>query len=91
MNWVYRFDARALKELKKLGHTAQQEILAYLDERIVGCGDPRRFGKALRADLSGLSGLWRYRVGDYRIVCQINDGELIVMVVAVGHRRDIYR
>ena len=87
MNWVYRFDERALKELKKLGHSAQREIIAYLDARIAGKADPRRFGKALKADLTGL---WRYRVGDYRIICQIKDRELVVLVVAVGHRREVY-
>ena len=85
MSWVYRFDERALKELKKLGHQAQRDIVAYLDERIAT--DPRRFGKGLKADLAGL---WRYRVGDYRILCQIKDRELLVLVVAVGHRKDIY-
>ncbi len=87
MNWTYRFDERALKELKKLGHPAQQDIVAYLDERVASDADPRRFGKGLKADLSGL---WRYRVGDYRIVCQIKDRELVVLVLAVGHRREIY-
>ena len=87
MSWVYRFDERALKELRKLGKPAQRDIIAYLDERITGNGDPRRFGKGLKADLAGL---WRYRVGDYRILCQIKDGELLVLVVAVGHRRDVY-
>ena len=88
MNWVYRLDARALKELKTLGRQAQQEIVGYLDERVAGGGDPRRFGNALKADLVGL---WRYRVRDYRILCQIQDRELIVLVVAVGHRKSIYR
>jgi mRNA interferase RelE/StbE len=88
VNWVYRFDARALKELKRLGHQAQREIISYLDERVSAGGDPRRFGKALKADLAGL---WRYRVGDYRILCQIKDGELLVLVVAVGHRRNVYK
>jgi mRNA interferase RelE/StbE len=87
MSWVYRFDERALKELRKLAKPAQCGIIAYLDERITGDGDPRRFSKGLKADLAGL---WRYRVGDYRILCQIRDGELIVLVVAVGHRRDFY-
>lgn len=87
MSWVYRFDDRALKELRKLGKNAQCEIIAYLDERIAGEADPRRFGKGLKADLAGL---WRYRVGDYRVLCQIRDGELLVLVVAVGHRRDVY-
>ncbi|MEN3943075.1 type II toxin-antitoxin system RelE/ParE family toxin [Prosthecobacter sp. SYSU 5D2] len=87
MNWVYRFDARALKELRKLGKQAQRDIIAYLDERVAGDEDPRRFGKGLKADLAGL---WRYRVSDYRILCQIRDKELIVLVVAVGHRRGVY-
>jgi len=87
MSWVYRFDQRALKELKKLGKQAQREIVAYLDERVAGDADPRRFGKGLKADLAGL---WRYRVGDFRILCQIVDGELLVLVVALGHRRNVY-
>ncbi len=87
MSWVYRFDERALKELRKLGKQAQRDIVAYLDERVACEEDPRRFGKGLKADLAGL---WRYRVGDYRILCQIRDGELLVLVVAVGHRRDVY-
>lgn len=87
MSWVYRFDTRALKELRKLGTQAQQDIIAYLDKRVSGESDPRRFGKGLRAELAGL---WRYRVGDYRILCQIRDGELLILVVSVGHRRDVY-
>jgi mRNA interferase RelE/StbE len=87
MSWVYRFDERALKELRKLGKQAQRDIITYLDGRIAGDGDPCRFGKGLKADLAGL---WRYRVGHYRILCQIRDGELLVLVVAVGHRRDVY-
>jgi mRNA interferase RelE/StbE len=87
MSWAYRFDERALKELRKLGKPAQLGIIAYLDERVAGENDPRRFGKGLKADLTGL---WRYRVGDYRILCQLKDAELLVLVVALGHRRDIY-
>jgi mRNA interferase RelE/StbE len=87
MSWVYRFDERALKELRKLDKQAQRDIIAYLDERVAGDGDPRRFGKGLKADLAGL---WRYRVGSYRILCQIKDGELLVLVVSVCHRRDVY-
>ena len=87
MSWVCRFDERALKDLRKLGTQAQRDILGYLDERIAGDSDPRRFGKGLKADLAGL---WRYRVGDYRILCLIRDREVLVLVVAVGHRRDVY-
>ncbi len=74
MSWVYRFDARALKELRKLDKQAQRDIIDYLDERVAGDGNPRDFGKGLKADLAGL---WRYRVGGYRILCQIRDGELL--------------
>lgn len=87
MNWAYSFDERAFKELRKLGTQAQRDIISYLDERISSEADPRRFGKGLKADLAGL---WLYRVGDYRILCQIRDRELLVLVVAVGHRRDVY-
>jgi mRNA interferase RelE/StbE len=87
MSWVYRFDERALKDLRKLGKQAQREIIDFLDERVAGDQDPRRFGKGLKAELAGL---WRYRVRNYRILCQIQDGELVVLVVAVGHRKDVY-
>jgi len=87
VSWVYRFDERALKELKKLDRQAQKEILAYLDRRVAGKEDPRRFGKSLQGDLAGL---WRYRVGDNRILCQIKDGLLLVLVVSVGHRKNVY-
>jgi mRNA interferase RelE/StbE len=88
VSWVYRFDERALKELRKLDRKAQQDIIDYLDGRVAGKSDPRRFGKALQADLAGL---WRYRVGDYRILCQIKDGLLLILVISVGHRKNIYR
>ena len=75
MSWVYRFDQRAAKELKKRGLQAAKAILAFFDERVATGEDPRRFGKALKADPAGL---WRYRVADYRILCQIQDGGLII-------------
>ena len=87
MSWVYRFDERALKDLKKLDRPIQREIIHYLDKRIAGSANPRRFGKAFQAELSGL---WRYRAGDCRIICQIRDRELVVLVVAVGLRKEIY-
>ena len=88
MNWVYRFDERALKDLKKLGRAAQRDIIAYLDERITGKATPRRFGKALKADMAGL---WRYRVGDYRVVCEVQDKAVRILVVRIGNRREVYR
>jgi len=87
VSWVYRFNESAKQELKKLDRQIQKEIVAYLDDRIATREDPRRFGKPLRADLAGL---WRYRVRDYRLVCQIQDDVLLVLVVTVGHRKDVY-
>ena len=87
MSWVCKFDRRALRELNKLDPQSKRQILAYLEERIETDADPRRFGKRLKAKLAGL---WRYRVGSYRVICQIVDNELIVLVLAVGHRKTIY-
>ena len=76
-----------MKELRKLGPQGQRDIIAYLDERVAGNYEPSRSGKGPKADLEGL---WPYRVGAYRILCQIKDRELLVLVVAVGHRRHVY-
>ena len=86
--WRVEFDRDAARELRKLGSDAQHLILRYLRERIAVAGDPRRFGHALTGDLKGL---WRYRVGDYRIVASIEDNRLVVLIVTIGHRRKIYR
>jgi mRNA interferase RelE/StbE len=70
-----------------LDKQAQKNILRYLCDRVAVSDDPRKFGQSLRANLSGL---WKYRVGNYRIICCIDDNELTVLVLRVGHRRQIY-
>ncbi|MBV8938842.1 MAG: type II toxin-antitoxin system RelE/ParE family toxin [Alphaproteobacteria bacterium] len=85
--WSIEWDEEARKELRRLSHPVQQQLIQYLEQRIATPHEPRRFGKALTADLRGL---WRYRVGDYRIVCRIEKEKLIVLVLHVGHRRHIY-
>jgi mRNA interferase RelE/StbE len=85
--WQVEFHPAAARDLRKLGKSAQVEILRYLRTRIATAEDPRRFGKALNRDLKGF---WRYRVGDFRIVAQIDDGNFVVLVVTVGHRREVY-
>ena len=87
MTWIVEFDDAAAKELRKLDHQAQQEILRYLRKRIATDEDPRRFGKPLSRDLSGL---WRYRVRNYRIICNIEDDKLVVLILRASHRKDIY-
>ena len=87
MAWTVEFDDAATKELRKLDKQAQREILRYFRERIATDEDPRRFGKPLSRDLAGL---WRYRLRNYRMICHIEDDKLTVLVVRVGHRKDVY-
>ncbi len=88
MAWTVEIKSTAEKQLRKLDRPIQKRLLDWLDERINGCKDPRHFGEPLRGDLTGL---WRYRVGDFRIICEIQDQQLIVLALAIGHRRKIYR
>ena len=85
--WTVELDDAAAKELRKLDRQAQQEILRYLRQRISGEEDPRRFGKPLAQDLTGL---WRYRIRNYRVICNIEDDKLVVLVVRVAHRKNVY-
>jgi mRNA interferase RelE/StbE len=85
--WTVEFDDRARRELRKLDAKIQQTILRYMRQRIALAQDPRRFGKPLRRNLAGL---WRYRVEDYRLICRIEDDRVVVLVLEVGHRRDVY-
>ena len=87
MGWVIEWDERAVKELKKLDKQAQKDIIQYLKTRIATEESPRRFGKALIGDKAGL---WRYRVKDYRIICNIEDDNLVVLVVRTSHRKNVY-
>jgi mRNA interferase RelE/StbE len=86
--WTVEVSAAARKQIDRLGHAEGARITRYLKERIAPSDDPRQFGKALVGELSGY---WRYRVGDYRIICELIDDRLVVLVVNIGHRRDVYR
>jgi len=85
--WTIEWNEQAIKDAQNLGHTARSRIVSYLEKRIATDQDPRRFGKPL---LGNKAGLWRYRVGDYRAVCRIQDDRVVVLVVSVGHRSKIY-
>ncbi len=85
--WRIEFDNDAARDLRKLGAEPQRLILRYLRQRIATTEDPRRFGRPLTGDLKGL---WRYRVGDYRIVAAIEESRFVVLVVTIGHRREVY-
>jgi len=88
LTWTVEWDDRARRELRRLDRPIQKAILQYFRKRIATKEDPRRFGKSLTRELQGL---WRYRVGDYRMVCQIEDDRLVVLVVTVAHRKSVYR
>jgi mRNA interferase RelE/StbE len=81
------FSDRAKKELKKLDKYVASLIIGWLEKNIQNCENPRAHGKGL---VENKSGQWRYRVGDYRILCEIKDDEIIVLVLEIGHRREIY-
>jgi mRNA interferase RelE/StbE len=87
-SWRVEFHPAAVRDLRKLGVDGERRVLRYMRERIVCSEDPRRFGNALTGDRKGL---WRYRVGNYRIVAAIEEGRFVVLVVTVGHRREVYR
>jgi mRNA interferase RelE/StbE len=85
--WTIEYDAGAIQDLRKLDRQIQREILDYMEKRIAKAEDPRTFGKPPRHSKFGL---WRYRVRDYRIICELRNAQLVVLVVALGHRSTIY-
>ena len=87
MSWHVKFTASALKDLKKMDRYTAALILGWIRKNLEGCENPRVHGKGLTANRSGQ---WRYRVGDYRILAEIQDGELLILVIGAGHRREIY-
>ena len=87
MSWDYKISGKALKQLKKLDKQAAKQIIGYLDERIAGTEDPRQWGKQLKGELNNI---WRYRSGDYRILCLLQDEVFVVLVLETGHRKHIY-
>lgn len=87
--WRIEFEDAALKELAKLDKQVARRILAFLRERVAVLDDPRSVGEALKG--SRLGEFWKYRVGDYRIVTNIEDGVMRILVLKVGNRREVYR
>ncbi len=88
MAWTIKYTDTARTLLKKLDKQVARRIIDFMDERVAVMENPRSSGKALTGQLGGL---WCYRVGDYRIICDIQDEDLYVLVVKIGNRRDVYR
>lgn len=89
MTWRIEFQHPAVKQLKKISKSEANRIVSFLADRVAQDDNPRRTGTALQG--SEIGNFWRYRVGDYRIICDIQDHKLVVLVVEIGHRREIYR
>lgn len=88
MTFHVEFIESARKSLKKLDVFTQRMILSWVRKNLEGCDNPRQHGKALSANRAGQ---WRYRVGDYRLIAQIEEERLLILVISVGHRRDVYK
>ncbi|WP_022797299.1 MULTISPECIES: type II toxin-antitoxin system RelE family toxin [Lactobacillales] len=88
MKYDLVYEKKAVKSLKKLDKGQQRMIAAWIEKNLVETDDPRRHGKALKGELKDY---WRYRVGNYRLLADINDDEIKIIIVHIGHRREIYR
>ncbi|MHB8218566.1 MAG: type II toxin-antitoxin system RelE family toxin [Candidatus Sulfotelmatobacter sp.] len=88
MAWRIEITRTAEKQITKLDRGAQKSIQQFLRERLRSATDPRQWGKALQGEKRGL---WRYRVGDYRLICDIQDERITILVLELGHRKDVYR
>lgn len=86
--WTARLSDIADKQLKKLDRTIQKRVLNYLEERLEGCKNPRHFGEPLKGSKSGL---WRYRIGDYRVICELLDDQVLILALTIGPRREVYK
>ena len=89
MAWTIEFDEQAVRQLARLDRQDATRIRNYLRDRVAPLDNPRQLGKALTG--SRLGELWRYRVGDFRVICDLQDGRLLVLVLGVGHRSQVYR
>jgi mRNA interferase RelE/StbE len=87
MTWELSYSKRALRQLKALDRGQQRLVMAWLEKHLSHTDDPRSIGHALTG---GLKGLWRYRIGDYRIIANIQDDKLVILFLEFGHRSDAY-
>jgi mRNA interferase RelE/StbE len=87
-SWRIEITRTATRQITKLDQQGQKAILKFLGERLATAENPRQWGTALQGDKRGP---WRYRVGDYRLICDIQDEKVTVLILELGHRKDVYR
>lgn len=88
MSYQVNYLPQVVKTLEKMDKYTKRIIVEWIEKNLVGCEDPRVHGKPLSSDRAGQ---WRYRIGDYRIIAKIEDEKLIVLVITIGHRREVYK
>jgi len=88
MAWKIEFEPAAQKELEKLDRPVARRIMKFLYQRVRKLDDPRAIGERLQGTLSEF---WKYRVGDYRLICSLEDDRLVVLILRIGHRREVYK
>jgi len=88
MKYSVEYTLQAVKQLKKLDGYTRKLILSWIEKNLMNCSDPRQHGKGLT---SNRSGQWRYRVGDYRLIAEIQEDHVVILIVEVAHRREVYR
>ncbi len=86
MKYKIETTARFDKEFRKLDRYTQKMIKAWIDKHLIDCENPRLYGKGLTANRSGQ---WRYLIGDYRLLCLVEDSELIILALSIGHRKEV--
>ena len=87
MSYSVETTSRFDKEFKKLDRYTQRMIKAWIEKNLEGCTNPRQHGKGLTANRNGQ---WRYRIGEYRLICQIEDDRIVILALNIGHRREVY-
>lgn len=88
MKYAVEYTPKAVKELQKLDKPTRALIYGWIEKNLVGCENPYLHGKGL---VENRRGQWRYRVGDYRLICEIQEQRVVILIVKIGHRREIYR
>jgi mRNA interferase RelE/StbE len=85
--YLVEYTPQAIKNLKKLDKHTSKLILAWIEKNLIGCSNPRQHGKGL---LANRSGQWRYRLGDYRLIAEIKEEKITILILTIGHRKEIY-
>ncbi|MBO5513624.1 MAG: type II toxin-antitoxin system RelE/ParE family toxin [Mogibacterium sp.] len=88
MIYELKYEAKAVRQIRKLDPATRKLLKSWIEKNLLNTTDPRQHGKALTGTLGQY---WRYRVGDYRILAEINDTEVVIIIIEIGHRREIYR